>query len=204
MSGPWLISYIALWILFLVVAIVLISVLRNLGVLYQSMSQLVKVLPNTSKLTVGELLPRVTLHDAHGEPLQWRMFEGVSAAFTVISPGCGPCRALMQQFAQNDLRVDPENPIQARYYILISLGDIASTSELVSGMNGREGLYLLFDVNREVEKDWGVSSTPTTIVVDSQMKIVRQISGAKVQNSQAIDAERQEGRLSLRKDEPLG
>lgn len=29
MTGPWLMSYIALWILFLIIVVVLISVLRN-------------------------------------------------------------------------------------------------------------------------------------------------------------------------------
>lgn len=40
MSGLWLVSYIALWLLFLVVAVALLSVLRNLGVIYESLRYL--------------------------------------------------------------------------------------------------------------------------------------------------------------------
>lgn len=39
MTGIWLVSYIALWVLLLLIAIVLLSVLRNLGLIYERIQQ---------------------------------------------------------------------------------------------------------------------------------------------------------------------
>lgn len=188
MTGPWLVSYIALWILFLIIVVVLISVLRNMGILYQSIEQLTAPLPGSSKLAIGEELPKITLRDASGEPFGWEILENKTAALTVISPECGPCQALLRQLAQGKLQPDPTIPINVERLIAISIGDIGSTTRLFSeiGLNG--SVLVLFDVNKKVSKTWGISSTPATLVVDKRLRMVNQIFGVKLEQVEMATA----------------
>ncbi|MFC1466327.1 MAG: TlpA family protein disulfide reductase [Candidatus Brachytrichaceae bacterium NZ_4S206] len=188
MTGPWLVSYIALWILFLIIVVVLISMLRNMGVLYQSMERLVTLLPNTSKLAVGEELPQVSLFDARGQQFEWQTLADMTIAFVVISPGCGPCEAVLEQLAHDGTQLDADLSIQVEKHVVISLGDTAATTKLLNDLDLHGKVVLLFDTREEVSKIWGITSTPTILLVDAQQRIVKQIFGAKLADPQSNGA----------------
>lgn len=84
MSGLWMISYIALWVLFLATALTLVSALRNMGVLYEAvtrLSQHTKWNQTSTNLTAGAELPEVTLQTLTGDDKPLSALEGIKTAF---------------------------------------------------------------------------------------------------------------------------
>lgn len=134
MSGLWLISYVALWVLFLIVAIVLLAVLHNLGVIHQSMvaarqSTIHLANPAPTRLVAGEALPELTLGTLTGEPRALGDFQGAKTAFLVVSPNCSPCHTALKDIATGRRAPDPLDPT-VRHVVAVSTGDYRATAEL--------------------------------------------------------------------------
>src|SRR5579864_5152095 len=94
MSAGLLISYVVLWILVLVLAIALVSTLRNLGVVYSLVSgQAVGTRSgqSASGLERGEELPDAVFELATGGLRSIREYRGSKLAFAVVSPACEAC-----------------------------------------------------------------------------------------------------------------
>src|SRR5690349_8239311 len=102
MTGLWLISYIALWILFLVLAVVLLSVLRNLGALYETLAAFQNPPQEPIKLVPGDIVPDLALPALSGDRVPISAFRGQTTAFLIVSPGCSPCHSLLKDIAEND------------------------------------------------------------------------------------------------------
>lgn len=176
MTGLWLISYIALWILFLVVAVVLLSVLRNLGVIYESMVKTVKLSPPPTKLVAGEVLPELTLQTLAGDSTSLSEFPKKKTAFIIVSSHCSPCVSLLKRIAEDNTNPDPlDSTIRSR--IIVSVGSIPESAELISRSRLPQDVPVLVDAENSLAKEWGITTTPTTIVVDDQFKVVRHIFG---------------------------
>lgn len=177
MTGLWLVSYIALWLLFLIVAVVLLSVLRNLGVIYEAMAALPTAAANQTKLASGELLPELTLETLDGKVTHLSAFRGKKTAFTVISPQCSPCQSLLQDIAISDAILDPLNsPVRRR--VVISVGNAVDAARLTEQVRLPAALPILVDAGNSIRDKWGLISTPTTVVVDEQLRVVRHMFGA--------------------------
>lgn len=176
MTGIWLISYIALWLLFLGVSIVLLSVLRNLGIIYESMSSSPTTRKQSTNLIAGQVLPELTLRTLAGYSKATAEFCGRKIAFIIISPTCSPCKDLLERIAQGNIQVDPlDSTLQDT--VLVSVGDATMTANLVQQLGLSQKNLILLDTERLVLKIWGISATPTTVIVDAAGKVVRQIFG---------------------------
>ena len=107
MSGPWLVSYIALWAVVLFQGVVIFLLLRQLGVIYLGTARGVA----RDGLPVGERAPDFAAADLDGRPVSLADFRGRPLLLIFGSPGCGPCRQLvpdLNRFAQErreELRV---------------------------------------------------------------------------------------------------
>ena len=176
MTGLWLVSYIALWLLFLLIAAVLLSILRNLGVIFEQLSQLQ---PKRSNLEEGQALPEVVLRTPEGETVSTSEWRGTATAFAIISPGCGPCHDYLEQLATDDTVLHLPDATVPEYAIL-SLGDAPQTQELLQSLDRRaelERFPLLLDTKGQIMDMWGIAATPTTVVVDEQMTVTNQLFG---------------------------
>lgn len=167
MSGLWLISYIALWILFLVVALLLISVLYHLGIIYNRIDK--RSAPAT-KLTAGKPLPDVVLQTLDGNQIRTSQFHGSQSAFVVISPGCSGCVRVLKALAAGEKVV--ESPLL--HTVIVSMRDISATLEMVRQVRLPEDYLVLVDTQNIVERAWGVRMTPVIVEVDNEHKISRQ------------------------------
>lgn len=167
MSDVWLVSYVALWVLFLVVAVVLLSVLRNLGTVYEAMQQPHPAPSEPIKLTAGEPLPDLVLEDLSGEGVSLATFRGQRSAFMVISPGCGPCRNLLEALAAP--AHSSIDHFSAAQRVVISTGSGPTTADLIQTVGLSPQVPVLIDQGQSVLERWGVSSTPTTVVVDEHL-----------------------------------
>lgn len=179
MTGLWLISYVALWVLTLGMAVVLISVLHNLGVLHQMISGTANIQPPPSKLKVDQHLPMLTLHTLDGTAVSLEQFRGIKTAFSVVSPGCSGCVRLLEDMvsADGDVSLDPLDSTMQQQ-VIISVADIPATAALVHQVQLPQELVVLADPKNQVGKAWGVRATPVTVIVDPELTVVRQVVGA--------------------------
>lgn len=181
MNGVWLISYITLWILFFVVALVLLTVLRNLGAIYEILSKAAPsgFQPAPTKLKEGEVLPDVQGDVLQGQSLTLSRKVSGNTAVIVISPGCGPCRHLLSEVVAGRHQLDPMNA-QVKDWFIVSLGEWVETQQFLRELEIPASYNdQVMIVSREKIMDlWGINTTPTTVIVDDHRRIVRQVFGA--------------------------
>jgi len=177
MTGLWLVSYVALWVFLLIIAVALLSVLRNLGVIYESLADSRTPTADPTKLVAGASLPALALRTLAGSAVDLAAFRGTKTAFSVISPQCAPCHLLLRDIAAGRGVVDPLDP-SVRQRVILSVGDLAATAALVGRLQLPGDLPVLVDAGRDIEERWGITSTPTTVIVDEQLRVVRRLLGA--------------------------
>ncbi len=178
MTGLWLVSYIALWLLFLIVAVVLLGVLRNLGVMYQ----LVTPSPTATSaaptnLVTGNVVPELVLQTLTGEPISVTNFQGKKTAFTIVSSHCGPCHELLKKIAKDDIAPDPFDPAVLQR-IIVNVGTPQETNALFDQVQFRTDTPVLIDLENLVAQKWGITSTPTTVIVNDQLRDVRSVKAS--------------------------
>jgi len=195
LTGLWLGSYVAMWVLVLIMAIVMVSVLRNLGVIYDAMKM---AMPQVGKLTpdleVGQVLPNATFRTLAGDVLGHRDLAGVKQALVIVSPQCGPCVRQLRRMAGQP--PDPLDGSVARR-VIVSMGDAAATVRLLSEAGVTDGTLTLVDTERFASRAWGVTATPVTIVVDEELRVVRHIVSAAPDNRSAAVGSTANGSSSM-------
>ena len=170
MTGIWLVSYIALWVLFLVMASVLILMLRKPGIFFNSVVMSAPKHAMPSKIIPGEVLPELTIQTLAGDRIQISTFRGVKTAFFVISPHCSICVNLLKEIAENGTEPDLVSPIVRRQAI-VSIGDVSDTAEVIRRVGLGENIPVLVDVDSNVLTEWDIKGTPTRIVVDDHLEV---------------------------------
>lgn len=178
MTGLWIVTYVALWLLFLTEAVVLVSVLRNLGVVYTSLAALA---PHAKRaptaLKTGDLLPDITFETLEGQPVSLKEFNDHKQAVALISPTCVPCAHYLEEVVRHGGEPDPLDP-SVRLGLIVSFGDRDGTKKFVENVGGLpRGVLVVLDSKREVSRHWGISTTPTTVIVDDELRVVRQVFG---------------------------
>ena len=182
MTGILLVSYIALWVLFLVVGIVLVSVLRNLGIIYSSLAALAPQQRPLSMLKLGQAVPEAAWETLTGERRTVSDFRGVKQAVTLVSPTCSPCVDHLRSIADRGSEPDPTDS-SARHLVSVCLGSLTETLGLLEKATLEAdslpgNVTILMDPQRNTAKKWGMPATPTTVIIDEDLKLVRQFSSA--------------------------
>lgn len=187
MTGLWLASYVALWILHAAMGVVLVSTLRNFGVLYSSLesshrhSDRAFSTQKWSQLLNGEQLPNLTLHTDGGGTREIWDFRGTKIGFVVVSATCGGCRGYLEHVLAEG--PDPADA-SVQSFVIVSLSDPTATAGLLDGLRLPPGQVVLYDTDGEVRATWGIGATPYVAVVTEDMQLVRQtIAGTPVLSS---------------------
>lgn len=175
MEGVWLVSYIALWLLLLALGVLMVSLLRNVGLLATAVQQLQSGVEDTLTLQVGESVPELPLTTLSGQATSLAAQRGAPIVLVFVSPGCGPCHALLKALRRGYAAM-PELP-QATRQILVSLGDEAATRALLVDEPFHAGPVLLADP-AVLEERWGLRATPTTILLDAKGQYLRHQIGS--------------------------
>ncbi len=170
MSGLWLISYVALWILFLVMALLLIGLLHLVGEIYKAMS----LEPPVTSLKKDEEAPEIVLQDLKGKRATTEQFRGRITAFVIVSEGCSHCHKLLEEMANAKKELSKSSMPQV---VLLSLDGLTKTKQLINQFELTGIFVTLADPTGELRKKWGVTSIPTTVLVDENMKVYRQFGG---------------------------
>lgn len=180
MTGVWLVSYIVLWVLLLLIALVLVSILRNMGTLFDTLQKWQPMGEPPVNLVAGEPVTDIQLHTLSGEERTISTFQGVPTTIAIISPGCGPCRELMQTVA----RGEPMLPTaQAAQQIIVSTGSVTETATLVQQTALPSTVPVLIDHQQALSNQWGISSTPTIVQLDERMYFVDHTVGWSVSHT---------------------
>src|SRR5438128_2483302 len=93
MEGIWLISYIALWALVLVLAMLVLLLYRQLGIMYLGSAEGV----SRDGLAPGTKAPDFSLTDQYDNAQRLANYRGRAAVLLFGSPHCSPCRILLPQ-----------------------------------------------------------------------------------------------------------
>jgi peroxiredoxin len=177
MTGIWLISYIALWVLFLILAVVVLLTLRSLSVVIERIEGLQRgEVESSTTLTVGERVPDVPLDTRDGAHSSLESLRGADTAVVVISPGCGACRDVLAEVAHHAPSSDPLNLRVART-ALICVGDVQEVEQELTAAQIPRTLPVFIDSAQIVSARWGVRETPTTLIVDADLLLVRATTG---------------------------
>jgi len=180
MTGLWLVSYVALWLLFLAVAAALVAVLHNVGVLYDAVNRAGERGTRYSSLDTGQVLPEVTWRTLAGNPMKSSALKGTRQAIVIVSPTCAPCVEHLKEIITGDRDLDPlDSTLQRHTVVCLGDADTATTFLEKVGVTG-DGTVLI-DRDRELTRRWGISTTPTTVIVDDELRVVRQVYGTEAE-----------------------
>ncbi len=96
MSGTWLASYVALWVLVVLLTVVVLGLVRQLGLIHLRLGPESDLLATTEGLELGSMAPDFRAADVvHGKELTLSDLKGRPNVLVFIAPTCGPCRELM-------------------------------------------------------------------------------------------------------------
>jgi hypothetical protein len=174
------VSYIALWILFLALAAALVAVLHNLGVLYDAVERATMPGKRSSNLDAGQVLPEVTWRTMAGRPVKSSALKGTRQAIVVVSPTCAPCVEHVKEIAAGERDLDPLDATLQRH-VVVCLSDADAAAGFLERVGIDEDVQVLFDRDHELTRRWGISATPTTVIVDDELRVVRQVYGTEAE-----------------------
>lgn len=180
MSALWWTSYAVLWVLTLTVAAVLVSVLRNLGTVYAMLEGRVPAATSQprSTLKAGDILPGVTWEALSGARKVVPEPTGARQAFVVVSASCGPCAEYLRHLGQEPGRVDPLDPAVDDWTI-VSISGADETLGLLRRAGVTDNSRVVLDPRAAVLREWGLAGTPSTVIVDGELRVVRQAFGSE-------------------------
>ena len=176
MSGLWLVSYGIRWVLLIVIAVVLLSLMRNIGLLQQRLEQATQP-PAPSIYALGDAIRSASVQTLAGTPIDLATLNGTSRALVVISPHCGPCHDVVHHLTTTTDRTDPFG-LGVEQTVLISVADrdTVQTSLQEHGLDPQT-VTMYCDPMNTLADQWGIRATPTFLTIDAHGKITGQRSG---------------------------
>ena len=134
----------------------------------------IAVADTPGEVRVGETLRDVTLAGLNGPPRKLSEFHGKPLIINVWASWCGPCRAEMaslERLAWLD---------QSKYFnvIGISTDDYVDRAQAALAESNATITHFI-DSNLVLENMLGASHIPLTVLVDSDGRVLRKISGAR-------------------------
>lgn len=157
MSGPWLVSYIALWAVVLFQGLVIFILLRQLGVIYLGTAQGVA----GDGLSPGERAPEFALPDLDGREVALSGFRGLPLLLVFGSPSCGPCKALVP-----DLETFAAEKREQLRVLFLSRGEIEDAQRFAKEQDVRVPVAVHPD--ESLAEQYKVRVTPFAFLIDAE------------------------------------
>ena len=163
MERGWLVSYIALWVLVVVMAVVLLAHSRLLGILHYRFG------PATAKqLTdgpeIGTKLDDLGADHLTGDRWHWRFPAQRELLLVFISPQCETCTALTPH-----LKDFMRTHRQSQIVLFSTLQDLGMNQAFVSYRKLQNTIYLLAG---ELADTMNIQGTPYAVRVDQEGVVV--------------------------------
>lgn len=159
MSGIWLVSYVALWVLVILLAIVVLGLVRQLGVIYLRLGP-DSAVTTSEGLEINSPAPEFQSEDViSGRRVTLTDLKQRPSLLIFISPTCGPCAKLMPHVADL-MRVRNS----AANIVLISQSTEQETLSLIRSHKLKGPV--LADADKSLSTIYRVPATPFAYRVD--------------------------------------
>ncbi|MCS7313680.1 MAG: methylamine dehydrogenase accessory protein MauD, partial [Acidobacteria bacterium] len=161
MSGVWLASYILLWSLVVLLALTVLALARQIGVLHERIAPL-GALATAHGPQVGDPSPVFDLRDLGGRPLRigGERPDGRGLYLVFISPECPVCKKILPS-----LKVLARNERQRFEFVLISDGQERDHMDFIREMGLQEFPYVL---SADVGMAYRIGRLPYAVLLDDK------------------------------------
>ncbi|MBM3179009.1 MAG: redoxin domain-containing protein [Chloroflexi bacterium] len=178
MNGLWLVSYIALWVLVILLSVIVLGLARQLGVIHIRLGPEDNLVNTREGLSIGIIAPNFSAVDiVHDKEITLADLKGRSSIFVFISPNCQPCQELMPHLVSFHKHRYAEINL-----ILFSQSDSQAGLELVKEQ--KLNIPLISDSEGSLLKLYQVRATPFAYRLDSNGIIQRR---GIVNNREGLD-----------------
>jgi methylamine dehydrogenase accessory protein MauD len=162
MNPWWLVSYVALWLVVLLLGFLLLGALRALGLQGWRLEQLEATTPSRvgrSGLKPGAVAPDFTLPDAAGGEVALSDFAGRRVLLVFTQSGCGPCNRVMPELN----RLQAAGRLQV---LVVNNGEPEETRAWAAGARARFPIAVQdrYSLSRRFE----VFATPFAFLIDEK------------------------------------
>jgi len=158
-AGPWLVSYVVLWLLVLALAAAVLSHSRLLGVLHHRLAPSAAK-PLSDGPPAGARLTGIEAQSLDGGTWQLRFPSAQGALVLFISPLCESCQDLIPHALDF---ADGGYPVPL--YLVSTLGDIGMNRAFVRYRKLDSLIYL---IGERLAEDLAIRGTPYALFLDSQ------------------------------------
>jgi methylamine dehydrogenase accessory protein MauD len=162
MNPWWLASYVALWVVVLLLGFLLFGALRALGLQGWRLEQLEATAPTRvgrSGLKPGRAAPEFTLPNATGGEVNLRDFAGGKVLLVFTQSGCGPCHRVMPDLN----RLQAEGQVQV---LVVNNGELEETRTWAAKARAR--FPVAVQEHYSLSRRYEVFATPYAFLVDER------------------------------------
>jgi thiol-disulfide isomerase/thioredoxin len=171
MTAPWIAAFAVLSVLVLLLAVLQLGLLRRIdAVLDRAESRLGRLPSEEDELGVsaGTRISPFEVVDGHGQVISSSTLLGHPALFLFLSPGCAPCRSLVEELNE-DATFDPPTLIVA----------FLPDSPAGKALQMPSSLTVLYDRNGSVSQAFGSRALPQAFAVDGEGVVAaREVPGS--------------------------
>jgi len=164
MSGTWLISYFALWLLVIFLFLAVFALARQIGLLHRRLGLPSARMENAGP-EIGEIVPEIRLTDLDGREVGLGSERGKQTLLAFISATCTTCDEMAPA-----LRSIWKSERRTLDVILVSLdGDEKANRGFVARHNLNGITYI---ASPELSAEYHVSSPPYALLVNKDREVV--------------------------------
>jgi hypothetical protein len=150
----------------------------------------------------GDDLPSLRLSTAAGETWSTAERRGRKTAFAVVSATCEACwLTLRSAYEQGPDPLDED--LTADDMVIVCLSTPDSARKLLDRASVPDTATVVYDVDSEVRRVWGVNVTPYVAIVDADMRVVRQVYGAMADGGSPSPAATASGVVEMTQPVPV-
>lgn len=168
MEGLWLVSYLVLWVLFLLTVVFLFGVLQQIGSLHERLD---KIAPRTSKFELGNIIPDFSLPAFNGKPRtlsSFQSFQGKNLFLVFVAPACSGCEALLSSI--DDVFRGEEKSKWGT--LIVALSNMMEAKDLVEKL--QITIPIMIDEKGKVQELFGIWGTPLVMAIDEDRMLMAQ------------------------------
>jgi methylamine dehydrogenase accessory protein MauD len=158
---PLVVSQIVLWVVVVVLALTVVALVRQIGVLHERVAPL-GALSTKNAVEVGQAAPQFDVIDLSGRPLHigGRSLDGRSQLLLFVSPSCPMCKKLLpvaRSFARSERR--------GVAIVLMGDGDRPSHEALIAEHRLQDVPFALAPI---VGINLGIGKLPQAVLIDPE------------------------------------
>jgi methylamine dehydrogenase accessory protein MauD len=162
MTPLWLISYVALWLMVLLLGFLLLGVLRALAQLRWRLEQVQATTPSRigrGGLKPGQRAPDFTLPSAAGDDVSLHDFAGRRVFLVFTQSGCKPCHRIIPEL--NKLQRTEQLQV-----LVVNNGELEATRQWAG--EARAGFPVLAQQQFSVSRRYEMYATPFAFLIDEK------------------------------------